>query len=107
MRGWSSPVAAPSAAAASATITATIATTTTLVATAPDGAALFAINCAGCHGDKGRGGAVVREGIELEERTDVQLRPFIQQGRGSMPGFGQLSATELDALIAAMRSWNK
>ena len=60
MRGWNAPVAAPSAAAVPATIT-----TTTSAAAAPDGAALFATSCAGCHGDKGQGGAVVKEAIEL------------------------------------------
>ena len=101
MRGWNAPVAAPSAAAGSATIT------TTSAAAAPDGAALFATSCAGCHGDKGQGGAVAGEALELQEQTDAQVATLISKGRGGMPGFAQLSDAEVAALIATMRGWSK
>jgi cytochrome c5 len=84
---WKAP--APAAAAAPA---------------AQGGAALFA-QCAGCHGDKGQGGAVFKEKIALSEFTDAQLRTIIKNGQGTMPGFGKLSAADIDAIIAFMRSW--
>jgi mono/diheme cytochrome c family protein len=68
------------------------------------GAALFA-SCAGCHGDKGQGGAVFKEKINLPEFTDDHLRAIVKNGQGSMPGFSKLSAADIDAIIAFMRSW--
>jgi cytochrome c oxidase cbb3-type subunit 3 len=79
----------------------------TQTATAPagggiDSAALFAANCAGCHGADGKGGF----GSDLSSSTykygrgEEAVKQSIAKGRGGkMPGFdGQLSAAEIDAL---------
>ncbi len=67
-----------------------------------DSVALFAANCAGCHGADGKGGF----GSDLSSSTykygkDVaSVKSSIAEGRGGkMPGFGsQLSAAEIEAL---------
>ena len=82
--------------------------------TAAGGAAeaLYQANCLGCHGPNGQGGPVYPRSITspqyLSGHTDVQIRGVIQNGEGSMPGFGsRLSATDVDALIALLRGWQK
>ncbi len=74
-------------------------------ATAPpvDGTALFAANCAGCHGADAAGGF----GTDLTAATyqygksAAEIRQSIADGRGdNMPGFAeQLSAAEIDQLV--------
>lgn len=78
----------------------------------PDGAALYATNCATCHGDQGQGSAVADEPLNSPEflaaHTDEQLRGVILEGEGLMPPFsGRLSADEMDALVAFMRKWQQ
>lgn len=67
-----------------------------------DAAVLFANNCAGCHGEDGKGGF----GSDLSSPTykygkDAEtIKTSITQGRGGkMPAFGgQLTTVEIDAL---------
>ena len=71
--------------------------------TAIDAAALFANNCAGCHGADGKGGF----GSDLSSasykygKSAAEIKTSIAQGRGGkMPGFDEkLSAAEIDALV--------
>ncbi len=61
-----------------------------------DGAAVFADNCAGCHGSDGGGGSApaIRGEDDLAEITDQ-----VESGGGSMPAFsGQLTAAEIEAV---------
>ena len=63
-------------------------------------------NCEGCHGLKGAG--VKDSGPKLEKLSiripDDNIRHFIREGRGKMPGFKMMSDTELDALIAYIKT---
>ncbi len=68
-----------------------------------DASALFADNCAGCHGADGKGGF----GSDLSRssydygKDAASVRASIADGRGGkMPAFGsQLSSEEVDALV--------
>ncbi len=109
--------AAPTTATATAavpttsTATAAVTSTTTVAAGAPseaDAAAVWAKNCAVCHGDKAQGGAMDKEPIDLSNRTDAQAQTLIEQGRGGMPAFGtRLSSAEIAALVVLLRGWRQ
>ena len=82
--------------------TTVVATATTATAGSIDAAALFANNCAGCHGEDGAGGfgSALNGAVYKYGKTQDAVRTSIANGRGGMmPGFdGQLSAAEIDAL---------
>jgi mono/diheme cytochrome c family protein len=74
---------------------------------------LFRTNCAGCHGDGGRGGATLglANPIYLAIADDATLRRATADGVPGtlMPAFaesagGMLTARQLDALVAGMRT---
>jgi mono/diheme cytochrome c family protein len=71
------------------------------------GAALYAENCAGCHGVQGEGAEV---GPQLNSRESFadhsldQILTVIQQGRGNMPAFGSLAEDEQITLAAFIQS---
>jgi mono/diheme cytochrome c family protein len=87
-----------------------------------EGQQLYSDNCAVCHGDFGEGGvnpsrpgdiiAPISTGEYLQTRDDATLREIIAQGQ---PNFGMspfglsnggpLDNTEIDAVVAYMRSW--
>ena len=64
------------------------------------GASLYASNCAACHGANraGQSGmpALVRN---RQSHSQAQIRTTIVEGGGPMPGFHELNATEVDALV--------
>jgi mono/diheme cytochrome c family protein len=75
---------------------------------------LYAVNCAGCHGVRGRGGAAIGLGSPsyLAFVSDADLRQVIVRGRPktAMPAFaqsagGMLSDAQVDALVAGIRAW--
>ena len=75
---------------------------------AGDGAAVYADNCASCHGAAGEGGrgpalaggAVVEAFPEAADQVVV-----VTDGQGGMPAFGdRLSAEEIDAVVEFTRS---
>lgn len=74
--------------------------------TAPAGvnvAALYAANCAGCHGAQGSGGFATDLTGEYEYGKDLEsIITSIANGRGTMmPGFAEgLSSEEIEALAA-------
>ena len=78
---------------------------------APDGAALYARNCAVCHGATGTGGIGVPLALPSFQTliSDDYLRLTIQIGRPGrvMPAFGNLNKGEVDAIVGHMRSWTK
>jgi cytochrome c553 len=81
------------------TTTTTRPTTTTTTAPPADGAAIYAANCAACHGADGSGGAGPSlQGIG-EAHTIDELIAVITDGRGAMPAWREeLSAAEIRAV---------
>ena len=77
----------------------------------PEGARLYAQNCAVCHGETGTGGVGVPLALPafLASVDDIYLRETIHRGRPGrvMPAFTRLSAAEIDAIVAHLRSWQK
>ncbi|MCI0391243.1 MAG: c-type cytochrome [Acidobacteria bacterium] len=86
-------------------------------AIAPDAAAIFKAKCAKCHGQDGKGTAEYKEEGQKDftdagwqkTRTDAQLTESITNGKGDfMPAWkGKLSAEEIKALVAYVRSFAK
>jgi len=78
---------------------------------APDGAALFARNCAACHGSTGNGGIGVPLALPSFQASisDDYLRKTIRLGRPGrvMPSFSNLKPDEVDAIVSYVRAWNK
>jgi mono/diheme cytochrome c family protein len=80
-----------------------------------DSGKVFEKQCAACHGKGGKGdgpaaGALSPQPTDLTDLevmnllTDEQLRGVLEEGKGSMPGFGAiLKPAELDALVAFVR----
>lgn len=79
------------------------------LAAAPDGARLYAQNCAACHGLHGRGGVGVPLALAnfLTSVSDDYLTTTIRHGRPGrvMPAFKQLSDAEVHAVVQHLRSW--
>jgi mono/diheme cytochrome c family protein len=82
-------------------------TPTPLEPVALSGPASYEKNCQLCHGAKGEG---VKEMGPSVQRLDVriphddQLRHIIRNGRGKMPPFHGMSDTELEAVIAYIKT---
>ena len=77
--------------------------------TAPDGAKLYAHNCAACHGSRGTGGVGVPLALPdfLAAANNDYLCHTIRFGRPGrvMPAFRQLSDAEIDAIVRHIRGW--
>ena len=80
------------------------------------GAETFKAKCAACHGADGAGqtGMGKKMGLrdlgsaEVQKQTDAELTAITADGKGKMPGYGaKLSAEEIKALVAHMRSLKK
>lgn len=80
-----------------------------LWASQPDGALLYARNCAACHGADGRGGVGVPLALPdfLATASDEYLRRTIRLGRPGrvMPAFPQLTDAEVEAIIRHIRGF--
>ena len=76
---------------------------------AADGAALYAQNCAACHGDRGSGGIGVPLSMASANglMSDVYLRKTIRHGRPGriMPAFAELADVEVEAIVRHVQSW--
>ncbi|WP_407310124.1 c-type cytochrome [Desulfosporosinus sp. SB140] len=80
-------------------------TTNTPAGTSPtttqvDGAALYATNCAGCHGITGAGGSA-GPAINTNEwkNNSSKVQAIISKGQGKMPAFaGKLNDTQIKAI---------
>ena len=77
----------------------------------PNGAQLYARNCASCHGQKGDGGIGVPLALPSFQAgiSDDYLRQSIHYGRPGrvMPAFSSLGPDEVEAIVRHVRSWNK
>jgi mono/diheme cytochrome c family protein len=78
--------------------------------------ALYAANCAGCHGPEGRGGAAIglADPVYLAIADDSAIRDVIATGvRGTvMPAFaqsagGMLADAQIDAIMRGIRKWRQ
>jgi mono/diheme cytochrome c family protein len=77
--------------------------------------ALFARNCANCHGADGRGETLAGKIYGVPDMTDRKWQESISEkrmamsvrhGRGSMPSFEEkLSQNEIDLLVAHIRNF--
>src|SRR5579859_3884107 len=74
---------------------------------------LYQQNCAGCHGEKGRGGAAIalNSSVYLEIADDATIRRVTAQGVSgtAMPAFaqssgGMLTDEQVNAIVAGIRS---
>lgn len=76
---------------------------------AADGAALYAQNCAACHGDQGSGGIGVPLSMASANglMSDDYLRKTIRHGRPGriMPAFPALADADIEALVRHVQSW--
>jgi len=75
-----------------------------------NGAAVFARECASCHGDRGQGDSAIslNHPVFLRTASDGQIRYAIAKGRRGtpMPAFeGELEEQTIDDLVALIRSW--
>lgn len=86
------------------------------VVLAADGAALFKAKCATCHGADGSGQTAMGKTMkvrdlgsaEVQKQTDKELYAWTAEGKGKMPAYkSKLSAEEINALVAHMRSMAK
>ena len=90
-----------------------------VAARAADGPAVFADNCASCHGPDGRartpaGRKLHAKDLTLSRLTDEQIEHQIregqkdEQGKQAMPPFkDQLNADEIKALIPVVKAFRK
>ena len=83
---------------------------------AADGAAVFKAKCASCHGADGAGKTPIgsKMGLrdlgsaDVQKQSDEQLTGITTKGKNKMPAYGtKLSADELKAVVAHMRSFKK
>ncbi|HFD81215.1 MAG TPA: c-type cytochrome [Gammaproteobacteria bacterium] len=83
----------------------------TLAAAAVDGERLYQQKCSVCHGVDGGGGVGIPLHLPdfLAVADDAYFRNTIRKGRPGrvMPAFPDLSDSEVDAIVAYIRSWSK
>jgi quinoprotein glucose dehydrogenase len=64
------------------------------------GANLYTTNCASCHGPNRAGLSGMPSLVGIAGRLNAaQIRTTILEGKGQMPGFHQLSGTDVDAIV--------
>ena len=81
---------------------------------AADASALWAQNCAACHGKDGSGNTAMGKKLGVKDYTtsqsfsDAEAANVIKTGKGKMKGFGgKLSDADVKALVAYVRSFKK
>jgi cytochrome c oxidase cbb3-type subunit 3 len=77
--------------------------------TAASASAVFATNCAGCHGSDGRGGERapnIATNHEIIKLSDERLNEILTQGvlASGMPAFGSLGKDKVQQLVRYLRS---
>ncbi|MGH7780931.1 MAG: c-type cytochrome [Candidatus Binataceae bacterium] len=98
----------------SATVAASVASFVATFARAQDAAATYSQSCAACHGDKGKGDGAAGKylkppppdfAVSLKGKSDDWIATAISRGgpavgeSATMPGFKQLSADQVKALV--------
>src|ERR1700722_2439138 len=82
-----------------------------LLAQQPQPEQLFSENCAGCHGDQGRGsakGPALTMNQRVAEQSAEQLGAYLERGNiaAGMPSFSDLSADYRTAIVRYLRRLN-
>ena len=78
-----------------------------------DGAALWAQNCASCHGNDGSGNTAMGKKLGVKDYTknqgfsDAEAANVIKNGKGKMKAYKQFSDADVKALVAYVRSLKK
>ena len=79
-----------------------------------DAAALWASNCASCHGKDGSGNTAMGKKLGVKDYTkeqgfsDAEATNVIQNGKGKMKAYkGKLSDADVKALVAYVRGLKK
>ena len=78
-----------------------------------DAGALWAQNCASCHGKDGSGTTTMGKKLGLKDYTkeqgfsDAEAANVIKNGKGKMKAYKQLSDADVKALVAYVRSLKK
>ena len=78
-----------------------------------DGAALWAQNCASCHGKDGSGNTTMGKKLGVKDYSkdqgfsDAEAANVIKNGKGKMKAYKQLSDSDVKALVAYVRSLKK
>lgn len=63
------------------------------------GTALFATNCAGCHGANGAGGSAPALNTDEWKNNSSKVQDITKKGKGSMPAFSdKLNDTQIKAI---------
>ncbi|MEO8378721.1 MAG: cytochrome c [Acidobacteriota bacterium] len=92
------------------------ATTLAPVLFAADGATLYKSKCVMCHGPDGAGQTSMGKSLKLrdlgspavQKQTDKELHAWTADGKGKMPAYkGKLSESDIQALVAFMRTFKK
>ena len=78
-----------------------------------DAGALWAQNCASCHGKDGSGNTTMGKKLGLKDYSknqgfsDAEAANVIKNGKGKMKAYKQLSDADVKALVAYVRSLKK
>ena len=86
-------------------------------ADAAAGAELYATKCRTCHGKDGEGNANMAKALKVEikplgsadvqKKSDADLKKNVTDGTGKMKGVAGISASDLDNVVAHIRSLKK
>ena len=77
-------------------------------ATTTDGKELYANNCARCHGDDGKLGAVGAADLSVSGLDKTVVSEVIKKGKGTMIGFeGQLNENQIEAVAVYLETLRK
>ena len=78
-----------------------------------DAGALWAKNCASCHGKDGSGNTTMGKKLAVQDYTksqsfsDAEAANVIKNGKGKMKAYKQFSDADVKALVAYVRSLKK
>ena len=61
---------------------------------AEQGASLFTMHCAQCHGENGKLGASGAKDLSMSKLSDAQIIKLIKNGKGAMPSMKALLETD-------------
>jgi len=72
---------------------------------ADPGTAVYAANCASCHGAAGGGG--IGPSLRMADLTKATVAAVVKNGKGAMPAFPDITGKPLEALLTLVDGWQK